>query len=59
MPKYKATKKFKELGIENSYQHLEAPDFEDLWNGKIVTCELNNRNQYLIDNKYVEKLKEN
>ena len=58
MPKYKATKKFKELGIENDYQHLATENYFKLREGEAVELELNEHNQYLVNDKYIEKLKE-
>ena len=59
MPKYKATAKFKEeLGIENSYQHLATEIYYKLREGEVVELQLNEHNQYLVNDKYIEKLKE-
>lgn len=52
---YKATKKFKELGIENSYQGLETEIYYALRNGKKV--EIENAPKHLIDGEYIEKVK--
>ena len=52
---YKATKKFLELGIENSYQFLTCEQYFDLRSGKQVDC---NPRQYLIDGGYVVAVKE-
>lgn len=53
--KYKATKKFQELGIENSYQGLNTDDYFALRNGKIV--ELNQVPNHLLDGKYIEQIR--
>ena len=54
--KIKATKKFQELGIENSYQELNTEDYFALRNGKIV--ELNQAPNHLFNGKYIEAIKE-
>ncbi len=56
MPKFKATKKFKTLGTENSYHYMETEQFYALQRGETVEMSLNVRNQYLIDEKYLSKL---
>jgi len=37
--KYKATKKFDELGRENHHQNLDRPVFDALKSGKSVECD--------------------
>lgn len=54
--KYKATEKFKELGIENSYHQLGTEDFHTLQRGETVDVKLDSNNQYLINRKYIEKV---
>ena len=56
--KYKATKKFKELGIERNYHRLEVEQFHALKRDEAVEVTLNNRNQYLIDDDYIEEVKQ-
>ena len=56
--RYKATKKFKESGIENSYHQLNTEDYFKLKAGAAVELKLDKNNQYLIDNKYLEKVPE-
>ena len=53
--KYKATEKFKELGIENSYQGLLTEDYYKLRNGGIVEIEFPPK--HLIDGNYIKELK--
>ena len=55
MPKFKATAKFKELGIENSYQGLTVGEYFSLKEGKVT--ELRFPPKRLINGKYVEKVK--
>lgn len=54
--KIKATRKFLELGIENSYQGLKTDDYYALRNGK--TIELSQAPSHLLGGKYIEKVKE-
>jgi hypothetical protein len=54
--KYKATEKFKELGIENNYQFLTVEQYFNLLGGRITEIQLSNRNQYLIKDGYIEKV---
>jgi hypothetical protein len=56
MPKFKATKKFKQLGIENSYQHLSVEQFHGLKSGGIVEMDLPFRARFLLFEKYIERL---
>ena len=56
MKKYKATEKFKELGIDNSYQGLETWQYYDLRNGKEIEIEY--VPFFLLDHKFVEEVKE-
>ena len=56
--KYKATEKFKELGIENSYHQLDPDDLAALQAGETVDIKLDNNNQYLSTGKYIEKVTE-
>ena len=51
--KYKATKKFLELGIENSYQGLITNEYFDLRAGAEV--ELREVPKHLLEGKYIEK----
>lgn len=51
--KYKATKKFEPLGIENSYQGLSAEDYHALKNGKTIE----NPPKKLIEGEYVKVVK--
>jgi len=53
--KYKATEKFKELGIENSYQGLTVGEYFSLNEGKAT--ELKFPPKRLINGKYIEKVK--
>ena len=57
MPKYKATKKFKELGIENNYQHLATDIYYKLLAGAAVELKLNEHNQYLVEDDYLEAVR--
>ena len=50
---YKATEKFQELGIENSYHFLTCEQYFDLRSGKEVEC---TPRPYLIEGGYVEKV---
>lgn len=56
MPKFKATKKFKQLGTENSYQHLSCEHYYDLKAGKTVEMDLPYRARFLLFDKYIERL---
>ena len=59
MPKFKATKKFKELGTENSYQHLETEQFFALQRGETVEMKaLPFRARFLLFDKFIERLPE-
>ena len=53
--KYKATKKFLELGIENSYQGLITNEYFDLRAGAEV--ELRKVPKHLLEGKYIEEVK--
>ena len=56
MKKYKATKKFQGLGIENSYQQLTCEDYYRLKEGKSIEgCELKylNDDPILLEKKTV------
>ena len=58
MPKYKATAKFKkELGIENNYQYLTSHIYYELLAGAEVELKLNEHNQYLIEDDYLEAVR--
>lgn len=60
MPKFKATKKFKSLGTENSYQHLETEQFYALQRGETVEMKvLPFRARFLLFDKFIERLPEN
>jgi len=54
--KYKATKKFNELGRERNHQGLDRPVFDALKDGKTVECKPPQR---LIDDGYLEVVKSN
>ena len=53
--KYKATKKFENLGIENSYQQIGERNFRLLKSKKLV--EIDNPPEFLIKEKYIEIVK--
>lgn len=53
--KIKATEKFKELGIENNYQHLETEQYYSLRRGENV--DLKNVPPHLLAGEFVEKVK--
>ena len=53
--KYKATEKFKELGIENSYQGLTVGEYFSLNEGKATKLKFPPKR--LINGKYIEKVK--
>lgn len=55
MKRYKATERFKELGIDNSYQGLHTDVYYMLLHGHAV--ELNEMPEHLTKGKYVEELK--
>jgi len=52
--KYKATEKFKELGIDNSYQGLQTWQYYDLRLGKEVEIEL--VPVFLIENNFIKEI---
>jgi len=55
MAKYKATAKFKKkLGIENNYQYLTPTIYYKLLAGTEVELKLNEHNQYLVEDDYLE-----
>ena len=54
--KYKALKKFNELGIENSYQGLETEVYFALQRGEVV--DVKGMPAFLIDNNYVKEITE-
>ena len=54
--KYKATDKFKELGIEDNYQGLETHQYFNLLGGRLV--EIKTPPKRLLEGKYIEKVKE-
>ncbi len=59
MAKYKATKKFKALGTENSYQHLETEQYFAFHRGETVEMKvLPFRARFLLFEKYIERLPE-
>lgn len=53
--KYKATKDFQKLGIDNSYQGLETRQYFDLREGKEV--EIKQVPIPLIEGKFIEEVK--
>ena len=53
--KVKATEKFQELGIENSYQGLDTEDYFALRRGEVI--ELKEIPAHLMAGKYIEKIK--
>ena len=55
MKKYKATEKFKELGIDNSYQGLETWQYYDLRNGKEI--EIEQVPIRLLELKFIKEIK--
>lgn len=55
MKKYKATEKFNELGIDNSFQGLETFIFYELKRGKEV--EIKHVPIKLLDEKYLQEVK--
>ena len=54
--KYKATKKFERLGIDNSYQGLNTKDYYSLKAGNVVDIE--DVPSVLLEENYVEKITE-
>jgi len=54
--KYRATEKFKKLGIDNSYQGLHTNDYEALKRGEEI--ELKEVFEWLILENYLEEVKE-
>jgi len=55
--KYKATEKFRELGIDSSYQGLQTWQYFDLRNGKEV--EIKQVPIKLLQFKYIKEIKKN